>query len=89
MFASIASTLSVPLLVAAVGIVLRGGAYALRSGTCSGREQRAVETVLSVSSILTPMALGMIVGAIAGGRVPVGNAAGDLVTSWLYTPPPS
>jgi cytochrome d ubiquinol oxidase subunit II len=82
-FASIASTLSVPFFVAAVGIVLRGGAYALRSGTRSGRERGAVETVLSVSSILTPMALGMIVGAIAGGRVPVGNAAGDLVTSWL------
>ncbi len=82
-FASIASTLSIPFFVAAIGIILRGGAYALRSGTRTGREVRMVETVLSVSSILTPLALGMIVGAIAGGRVPVGNAAGDLVTSWL------
>ena len=32
-FGSIASTLSVPLLIAAIGIVLRGVAYALRSGT--------------------------------------------------------
>jgi len=24
-----------------------------------------------------------VVGAIASGRVPVGNAAGDLITSWL------
>jgi cytochrome bd ubiquinol oxidase subunit II len=81
-FASIVSTLSIPFFVAAVCIVLRGVAYALRSGTRTPREQRTVETVLSVSSILTPMALGMAVGGIAGGRVPVGNAAGDLVSSW-------
>jgi cytochrome bd ubiquinol oxidase subunit II len=81
-FASIASTLSIPFFVAAIGIILRGGAYALRAGTRTAREQLTVETVLSVSSILAPLALGMAVGAIAGGRVPVGNAAGDLVTSW-------
>src|SRR5215216_4395136 len=27
--------------------------------------------------------MGTVVGAIAGGRVPVGSAAGDAVTSWL------
>lgn len=83
MFGSIASTLSIPFFVAALGIVLRGGAYALRSGTSSPRERRAQELALAISSILTPAAMGLIVGAIAGGRVPVGNAAGDLVTSWL------
>ena len=36
-FGSIASTLSVPLLLAAIGIILRGAAYALRSGA----DQRA------------------------------------------------
>jgi cytochrome d ubiquinol oxidase subunit II len=82
-FASIASTLSIPFFAAAVGIVLRGGAYALRSGTRTHRELLTVEKVLSVSSILTPMAFGMAVGAIAGGRVPVGNAAGNAVSSWL------
>jgi cytochrome d ubiquinol oxidase subunit II len=33
--------------------------------------------------VLTPFFMGTVVGAIAGGRVPVGNAAGDPVTSWL------
>ena len=33
--------------------------------------------------MLTPFFMGTVVGAIAGGRVPVGNAAGDPVTSWL------
>ena len=82
-FGSIASTLSIPFFVAAIGIIMRGGAYALRSGTRAGTEQRSVETLLAVSSIITPFALGLIVGGIAAGRVPVGNAAGNLVTSWL------
>jgi cytochrome bd ubiquinol oxidase subunit II len=82
-FGSIASTLAIPLFIAGVGIILRGTAYALRSGTATAREQRVVETVFGVSSILTPFALGAAIGGIASGRVPVGNAEGDLVTSWL------
>ncbi len=82
-FGSIASTLAVPFFIAMIGIILRGAAYALRSGTRSDREARSVDMVSSISSILTPLALGMIVGALAGGKVPVGNAEGNLVTSWL------
>src|SRR6266498_6059180 len=82
-FASITSTLAVPLFIAGLGIILRGTAYALRSGTATAREQRRVEVALAVSSILTPFALGTIIGGIASGRVPVGNAQGDLVDSWL------
>jgi cytochrome d ubiquinol oxidase subunit II len=36
-----------------------------------------------VSSVLTPFALGTAVGGIASRRIPVGNAAGDPITSWL------
>ena len=39
--------------------------------------------MFAVASLLTPFALGAAAGGIASGRVPVGNAAGDLVTSWL------
>ena len=41
------------------------------------------QTVFGLASMLTPFFMGTVVGAIAGGRVPVGNAAGDSVTSWL------
>jgi cytochrome d ubiquinol oxidase subunit II len=82
-FASIASTLSVPLFVAGIGVILRGTAYALRSGAGTVREQRRIEVAFALSSILTPFALGAVIGGIASGRVPVGNARGDLVTSWL------
>jgi cytochrome d ubiquinol oxidase subunit II len=85
-FGSIASTLAVPLFAAAVGIILRGTAYALRSGADDEREtEGVVGFVFGASSVLTPFALGTAIGAIAAGRVPVGNAAGDLITSWLNT----
>jgi cytochrome bd ubiquinol oxidase subunit II len=81
-FGSIVSTLSIPLFIAAIGIVFRGTSYALRAGTTRAREQRTVDTVFGIASVLTPFALGTVVGAIAASQVPVGNAAGDLWTSW-------
>jgi cytochrome bd ubiquinol oxidase subunit II len=82
-FASIFSTLSVPLFIAAVGIILRGTAYAVHAGTAREIERRTIDTVFSASSIVTPFALGTAIGGIASGRVPVGNAKGDLLTSWV------
>ena len=82
-FGSIASTLAIPLFLAGIGIVFRGAAYALRVGASTPRELGVIDTIFSLSSILTPFALGAMVGAIATGRVPVGNAAGDRFSSWL------
>ena len=82
-FGSIASTLSFALFIAAVGIILRGATYALRSGASAGHEQRTLDRLFGVSSVLTPFALGAAVGGIASRRVPVGNAAGNLFSSWL------
>src|SRR5205085_5551518 len=55
---SIASTLAAPLFIAGIGIVMRGAAYALRSGASGRRELSVIDTVFSISSILTPFALG-------------------------------
>ena len=82
-FGSIASTLAVPLFIAVLGIILRGAAYALRAGASSARESGVIDTIFSVSSVLTPFALGAAIGAIATDRVPVGNASGHLFSSWL------
>ena len=84
-FGSIVSTLAIPLLIAAIGIIFRGTAYALRSQLERGesRDVRAAENLFALSSVLTPFALATVIGAIATGRVPVGNARGDLITSWL------
>ncbi len=82
-FGSLASTLSVALLIAAFGIIFRGATYALRSATETPGEQRKIDTVFGVSSVITPFALGAAAGGIAAGKVPVGNAAGSLFSSWL------
>ena len=83
-FGSITSTLAVPFFIAAVGIILRGTAYALRSGAAPDRETEGVTGfVFGASSILTPFALGTVIGGIAAGEVPVGNAEGNLFSSWL------
>jgi cytochrome d ubiquinol oxidase subunit II len=81
-FASIASTLLIPLGVAAIGIIIRGATYALRSTARVGLGGTGEAVVFGISSVLTPFALGAAVGAIASGRVPVGNARGELVGSW-------
>jgi cytochrome bd ubiquinol oxidase subunit II len=86
-FGSITSTLAAPLLIAAIGIIGRGAAYALRSVADDSGAARGAENLLGISSVITPFALGTAVGAIATGRVPVGNAAGNLVTSWLAPAP--
>src|SRR6059036_797022 len=70
-FGSIASTLGIPLFLAGVGIVFRGAAYALRVGASTPRELGVIDTIFSLSSIVTPFALGAMVGGIATGRVPV------------------
>jgi cytochrome bd ubiquinol oxidase subunit II len=82
-FGAIASTLAVPLFIAAVGVIMRGTAYALRSGNPSPRQDSGIGLVFSISSVLTPFALGTAIGGIASGRVPIGNAEGDLMSSWL------
>jgi cytochrome bd ubiquinol oxidase subunit II len=82
-FGAIASTLAVPFFLAAIGIILRGAAYALRSGSGSVRERRRIDRAFACASLLTPFALGTMVGAVAARRVPPGNAAGKLFSSWL------
>jgi cytochrome bd ubiquinol oxidase subunit II len=86
-FGSVASTLSVVLFIGALGIILRGASYALRSGAASGRETLLVDGAFSIASLLTPFALGCAAGAIAAERVPVGNAAGKEFSSWLSPVP--
>jgi cytochrome d ubiquinol oxidase subunit II len=86
-FGSVASTLSVVLFIAGLGIILRGASYALRSGASDGRETLLVDGAFSIASLVTPFALGCAAGAIAAERVPVGNAAGAPFSSWLSPVP--
>jgi cytochrome d ubiquinol oxidase subunit II len=82
-FAAIMSTLFVPLSLAALGIVLRGAGFAFRPVALGLGGRRAAGIVFAASSVVTPFFLGAAGGAIASGRVPTGNAAGDPLASWL------
>src|SRR6187549_597904 len=82
-FEAVFSTLFIPLSLAALGIVLRGSGFAFHHNARRARGRAVSETLFGVASVLTPFFMGTVVGAVAGGRVPVGNAAGDPVTSWL------
>ena len=82
-FGSIMRTLYVPLLLAGVGIVVRGSGFAFRKvGQKAGRK-RVLSAAFGISSIITPFMLGAALGGIASGRVPPGNTQGSLWASWL------
>jgi cytochrome bd ubiquinol oxidase subunit II len=82
-FEAIFSTLFIPLSLAALGIVLRGAGFAFHKTARRFKGRQLAERLFGLSSLLTPFFMGTVVGAVASGRVPVGNAAGDPVTSWL------
>jgi cytochrome d ubiquinol oxidase subunit II len=81
-FGSVTSTLAIPMFFAAIGIVLRGGAFAVRGEAATIAEARALGAVFASASVIVPFFLGTMVGAVASGQVPVGNAEGDPLTSW-------
>jgi cytochrome d ubiquinol oxidase subunit II len=82
-FGSLFSTLYIPLFLAAIGIIFRGTAFVLRGQAATIREARVLGALFALSSVLIPFFLGAALGGIASGRVEVGNAAGDPVSSWL------
>jgi cytochrome d ubiquinol oxidase subunit II len=82
-FEAIFSTLFIPLSLAALGIVLRGSGFAFHKTARRFAGRQLAERLFGLSSFLTPFFLGTVVGGVASGRVPIGNAAGDMVTSWL------
>jgi cytochrome d ubiquinol oxidase subunit II len=82
-FEAIFSTLFIPLCLAALGIVIRGSGFAFHKVARRVGGRRLATELFGIASLMTPFFMGTVVGGIASGRVPVGNAAGDAVTSWL------
>jgi cytochrome d ubiquinol oxidase subunit II len=82
-FAALASTMYIPLTLAAFGMIARGSAFAFRKTVSELALRRFYGAAFAFSSVVTPFFLGAIVGGVASGRVPPGIAAGDIFTSWL------
>jgi cytochrome d ubiquinol oxidase subunit II len=81
-FGPLMETLYVPLFLAAVGIIFRGAAYALRGEAASIAEARVLGAVFALSSVLTPFFLGCAIGALASGAVPAEGDPGAPLSSW-------
>ena len=76
-FEAIFSTLFIPLSLAALGIVLRGAGFAFQHTARRARGRALAETALRRwRRSSRPFFMGTVVGAIAGGRVPVGQRDG-------------
>ena len=81
-FAAAMTTLIIPLLLALLGIVLRGASFAFRKYSETVAEARLFGIIFATSSIITPFFLGGVAGAIASGRVPA-DGNGDRWASWI------
>ncbi|MFO0748007.1 MAG: cytochrome d ubiquinol oxidase subunit II [Myxococcota bacterium] len=85
-FASIMTALHIPLVLVLIGIVLRGAAFVFRAydpepGPGAGRWR----LVFAVASVVSPLALGVSLGAIVSGGIRLdahGNVATDFVSAW-------
>jgi cytochrome bd ubiquinol oxidase subunit II len=82
-FAAVMSTMIIPLTLAAFGVIMRGSAFAFRKVVDAMWLKRVFGASFAASSVLTPFFLGAVAGGVATGRVPPGNARGNLITSWL------
>ena len=69
-FSGLATILHIPLSLMLIGIVLRGSAFVFRAYSYGPRaEQRRWGQVFAVSSLVTPVVLGVCVGAVVSGAV--------------------
>jgi cytochrome d ubiquinol oxidase subunit II len=84
-FASIMTTLWVPMALAVLGIVLRGANFALRKDAARAGTRHIAGWGFGLGAVLTPFFLGTAAGGLLTARVPPGNSAGDEFTSWWNT----
>jgi cytochrome d ubiquinol oxidase subunit II len=86
-FARIMTVLHIPLSLMLVGIVLRGSAFTFRTYDDEhDAAQRRWGRIFSSASVLTPLLLGVSLGAVASGRVVAptrGTFADRFVEPWL------
>jgi cytochrome d ubiquinol oxidase subunit II len=85
-FAALSTALHVPLTLFLLGVVFRGSAFAFRSAGGGRHDDPAQERwglAFSLASLLSPLLLGMVVGAIASGRI---RSRAGVTTSGFFAP---
>lgn len=86
-FAAVSTALHVPLALMLVGVVLRGSAFTFRHyDPQHGSDALRWSRVFEVSSLITPVTLGIVLGALSDGFVVdprTGLVATDFVSQWF------
>ena len=85
-FAAISIALHIPITLLLIGIVLRGTTFTFRAHDVKRDDvQRRWSLVFSIASIVTPLLLGIVLGAVASGTIRVENGvvASGFLKSWL------
>lgn len=87
-FAAISTTLFIPLTLVLFGIVMRGAAFTFRAYDETRDEVQARwGLAFSVSSVITPLLLGAMVGALASGRLRLAPDGTPLSNSMAWLSP--
>lgn len=90
-FGTLGVVMHIPLTLMLIGIVLRGSAFVFRSyGSSQRRDARRWGLAFAIASVVTPILLGMVIGALASGdvgqaatRVEAGSFAEVFIRPWL------
>ena len=87
-FAAISTALHIPLTFMLIGIVLRGTAFVFRTyDVQSDVIHRRWSRVFAVASVITPVMLGVTLGAVASGTIHVDVESGqvdtDFISAWF------
>ena len=87
-FAAISTALHIPLTLMLIGIVLRGTAFVFRTyDDQSDTTHRRWSRVFAIASVITPVMLGVTLGAVASGTIHVdvesGRVETDFISAWF------
>ncbi|MDH5427208.1 MAG: cytochrome d ubiquinol oxidase subunit II [Nitrospirota bacterium] len=85
-YVHISTTLHIPLTILVIGIVLRGSAFAFRHYDIKDDDiHLRWDQLFAISSLISPLLLGIIIGAITAGHFPVnaGNFFDGYISPWL------
>jgi cytochrome bd ubiquinol oxidase subunit II len=84
-FALISTALHIPLTLVLMGIVFRGSAFTFRTYDLQhDHTYRRWSLVFAIASIITPLVLGVVLGAISSGRIRTvgGRFEGTFLSTW-------
>lgn len=83
-FAAIGTALHIPLTLMLIGVVLRGTAFTFRHyDDQHDQVQRRWGLIFSIASIITPILLGVSVGAVVSGNIRAPDVGGSFVSPWF------